>query len=151
MEQNSGVAPDVSKLDNRTVLIVFSAAKRGTRLEDVSGSKGCRETATAKGRPVTESPMSQSPEDSISVIKPDSIKCKPAGKSTPGTKKETIVKLIGKKALAQCNLNGLTVTALLDTGAQVSMIDRIWKDKYLPTVEVRPLVELMGMTEKLEV
>ncbi len=98
---------------------------------------GKRETATAKGRPVTESPMSQSPEDSISVIKPDSIKCKPTGKSQPGTKKETIVKLIGKKALAQCNLR--------------SQIDRIWKDKYLPTVEVRPLVELMGMTEKLEV
>ncbi len=107
--------------------------------------------ATAKGRPVTESPMSQSPEDSISVIKPNSIKCKPTGKSQPGTKKETIVKLIRKKALSQCNLNGLAVTALFDTGAQVSMIDRIWKDKYLPTVEVRPLVELMGMTEKLEV
>lgn len=121
---------------------------------------------------MTESPMSQSPEDLISGIEPDSVKCNPTraspcckyqtlrdkgmfqgvgSPSPPGTKKETIVKLIGKKALAQCNLNGLAVTALLDTGAQVSMIDRTWKDKYLPAVEVRPLAELMGMSEKLEV
>lgn len=119
---------------------------------------------------MTEPCMSQNPEDSILGIKPDSVKCKhstvsPCSKdqtlcekgkqidspSPPGTKKEILVKLIGKKALAQCNFNGLAVTALLDTGAQVSMIDRIWKDKYLPTVDVRPLVELMGMTEQLEV
>lgn len=66
-------------------------------------------------------------------------------------RKKTTVKLIGKKALAQCNLNDLVVTALLDTGAQVSMIDRSCKDKYLSTVEVRPLVELIGMKDKLEV
>ncbi|GAA6094570.1 uncharacterized [Tachysurus ichikawai] len=43
-EQNSRGAPYVSKPDNRTALIVFSAAKRGTGLEDVSGGKDRRET-----------------------------------------------------------------------------------------------------------
>ncbi len=116
--------------------------------------------------------MCQSPEDLISGFEPDSVKCNPTraspccknqtlrdkgmfqgvgSPSPPVTKKETIVKLIGKKALALCNLNGLAVTALLDTGAQVSVIDQTWKDKYLPAVEVRPLAELMGMSEKLEV
>ncbi len=41
------------------------------------------------------------------------------------TKTDTIIKLIGSKALTQCNLNGLTVRALLDTGAQVSIVDRV--------------------------
>ncbi len=143
--------PQVCRSWTTELYSLFSLRRRGapgSRMSPEAKAAGKQEMATAKGRPVTEFPMSQSPEDSISVIKPDSIKCKPAGKSLPGTKKETIVKLIGKKALAQCNLNGLAVTALLDTGAQVSMINQIWKDKYLPTVEVRPLVELMGMTEK---
>lgn len=51
-------------------------------------------------------------------------KCQPVLRPMPSrTKNETIVNLIGKKTLAQCNLNGLSVSALLVTGAQVSMID----------------------------
>ncbi|KAL1269483.1 hypothetical protein QQF64_031772 [Cirrhinus molitorella] len=41
--------------------------------------------------------------------------------------------------------------ALLDTGAQVSIIDHIWKEQYLPDVEVRPLRELLGYHDNLEV
>lgn len=67
------------------------------------------------------------------------------------TKNDNIIKLIGSKALTQCNLNGLTVRALLDTGAQVSMVDREWKEKYLPSVEVRPLRELLGCQDDLKV
>ncbi len=67
------------------------------------------------------------------------------------TKIDTIIKLIGSKALTQCNLNGLTVRALLDTGAQVSIVDRVWKEKYLPDIEVRPLRDLLGCGKDLEV
>ena len=42
------------------------------------------------------------------------------------TKRGAVANLIGKKALIQCHLSGLAVTALLDTGAQVSMISRDW-------------------------
>lgn len=31
------------------------------------------------------------------------------------------------------------------------MISRVWKDKYLPTAEVRPVTELWSTTEKLDV
>lgn len=64
---------------------------------------------------------------------------------------EPIFKLIRKKALTQCNLNGLDVSALLERGAQVSMIDWAWKDKNLPDVDVRPLAELIGSADRLEV
>lgn len=41
----------------------------------------------------------------------------------PNSKCGHLAKLVGRKALTYCNLNGLAVTALLDTGAQVSMIE----------------------------
>lgn len=62
-----------------------------------------------------------------------------------------IAKFIGAKALARCDLNGLTVNALLDTGAQVSMIDKNWKEKYLPDAPIRPLSEIFDEREELEV
>lgn len=77
--------------------------------------------------------------------------CSPPLTPLPVTRNEPVIKLIGKKALIQCILNGLAVTALLDTGAQVSIIDRSWKDKYLPKVEMRPFSELLGVDEMLEV
>lgn len=60
---------------------------------------------------------------------------------------EPVAKLIGRKALTKCILNGLAVNALLDTGAQVSIIDRHWRDKYLPDLDVRPLTELIELME----
>ncbi|RXN24878.1 Retrovirus-related Pol poly from transposon [Labeo rohita] len=67
------------------------------------------------------------------------------------TPNDSVIKLIGSKALTHCNLNGLPVRALLDTGAQVSIIDHKWKAQYLPDVEVRPLRELLGYHDNLEV
>lgn len=37
--------------------------------------------------------------------------------------------------------------ALLDTGAQVSLVDKQWKDKYLPDLDIHPLSELMELME----
>lgn len=71
--------------------------------------------------------------------------------SSPNSKSEKLAKLIGKKALTQCHLNGLAVSALLDTGAQVSMIDREWKNKYLPDTPVRSLDEVIDNEEELKV
>lgn len=75
---------------------------------------------------------------------------KPAIIQPPADSKSTsqrVAKLIGEKCLLKCNLNGYTVTALQDSGAQVSIIDRSWKQKYLPQQEVRPLGELLGDRE----
>ena len=59
--------------------------------------------------------------------------------SLPTQMSRRLAKFVGAKALVRCNLSGLTVNALLDTGAQVSMIDRRWKEKYLPGASARPL------------
>lgn len=69
----------------------------------------------------------------------------------PFSKSECLAKLVGRRALTQCNLNGLAVSALLDTGAQVSMIDRVWKNRYLPGIPVRPLNEIINDEEELKV
>ena len=70
----------------------------------------------------------------------------------PGkTENDPITKLIGSKALTQCNTNGVTVKALLSRGAQVSMVDRAWKEEHLSHAEVRPLRELLGCADDLEV
>lgn len=66
---------------------------------------------------------------------------------TTASNREPIVRLIGKKATTKCLLNGLTVTILVDTGAQVSLIDRAWKNKYIPDVNVRPIAELIELTD----
>lgn len=66
-------------------------------------------------------------------------------------KGKCLAKLIGRKALTECNLNGLAVTALLDSGAQVSMIDRGWKNKYLPDANVNPISEIVDDEEELKV
>lgn len=67
------------------------------------------------------------------------------------TKCGAIAKLIGRKALIQCNLSGLAVTALLDTGAQVSIIGRHWKERYLPDFAMRPLSEIIEEIDDLKV
>lgn len=60
---------------------------------------------------------------------------------------ERVAQLIGKKCLLKCNMNGYAVTALLDTGTQVSLIDQAWRQKYLPHQEIYPLSALMGNDE----
>ncbi|KAL3972968.1 pleiotrophin [Sarotherodon galilaeus] len=56
---------------------------------------------------------------------------------------EKVAPLIGRKSLLKCSMNGYAVTAMLDTGANVSIIDHAWKNKYLPEKEIHPLSELM--------
>ena len=69
----------------------------------------------------------------------------------PLTARGAVANLIGRKAFVQCNLNGLAVTSLLDTGAQVSMINRAWKDQYLPDLDIHPVSEIIEEIEELKV
>lgn len=55
---------------------------------------------------------------------------------------QRVAKVIGEQCVLKCNLNGYAITALHDSGAQVSIIDRQWKQRYLQQQEVRPLCEL---------
>lgn len=71
--------------------------------------------------------------------------------SLPTQESRRLANFIGAKALVRCNFNSLITLALLDTGAQVSMIDRGWKGRYLPDTPVRPLSEMVDDREELEV
>ena len=71
----------------------------------------------------------------------------PHSPSDVKSRSQRVAKLIWEKCLLKCNLGGYAVTALLDSGAQVSIIDRPWKQKYLTQQELRPLSELLGDRE----
>lgn len=64
---------------------------------------------------------------------------------------DSIAQLVGGKCLLKCYMNGYAVSVLLDTGAQVSILDHAWRERYLPNHKVRPLVELMGAERGLDV
>lgn len=58
-----------------------------------------------------------------------------------------VAQLVGEKCLLKCTMNGYTVSVLLDTGAQVSIMDYNWKEIYLPHVKLRPLTEIIDPQE----
>lgn len=70
-----------------------------------------------------------------------------AAQGPPPSSSKQIAKLIGRKALTKSILNGLAVTSLIDTGAQVSIIYKSWKDKYLLNLDIWPLSEFIEVME----
>ncbi len=57
------------------------------------------------------------------------------------------VPLIGKKTLLKCFISGYAATVLFDTGSQVSIIDRSWRERFILRHPVRPLDELVDAGE----
>ena len=55
-----------------------------------------------------------------------------------------VAKLVGKKCKVSCVLNGVSVEALWDTGAQVSIASKHWLEEYLPSLKLRNIEELLG-------
>lgn len=58
--------------------------------------------------------------------------------------------LIGRKSLLKCFISGYAATVLFDSGSQVSIIDRSWRETFIPTHPVRPLQELLDPGENLD-
>ena len=56
-----------------------------------------------------------------------------------------VVRLVGRKCIVKCLLNGLETDALWDTGAQVSIISHSWLNQCLPGCDIRDIAELLGM------
>ena len=56
--------------------------------------------------------------------------------------KRKIVKLVGKSCLINCIIIDVTVQALWDTGAQVSLVNELWWKETFPERSVRSLEEL---------
>lgn len=57
---------------------------------------------------------------------------------------ERVAQLVGRKCNIKCYINNYAMDCLLDTGAQVSILDRQWVKTYLPDHKLRLLAELMG-------
>ncbi len=55
-----------------------------------------------------------------------------------------VAKLVGKKCKVSCVLNGVSVEALWDTGAQASIASKHWLEEYLPSLKLRNIEELLG-------
>ncbi len=56
---------------------------------------------------------------------------------------------IGNKCLVKCMLNDRVVTALWDTGAQVSIMSEEFLQTELPTSSIKNIHELLGLQETI--
>ena len=59
----------------------------------------------------------------------------------------TVVQLVGRKCMVNCELNGQGTEALWDTGAQVSIISWDWVQNNLRECTVQPVEKLLGVTQ----
>lgn len=59
------------------------------------------------------------------------------------TKKKHVAQLIGGRCTVTCQLNGVKLQMLLDSGAQVSIVEKSWVQKALPNVTIQPLESLL--------
>ena len=57
-------------------------------------------------------------------------------------KKSQIVKLVGDKCIIECNVNNVSIPVLMDTGAQVSIIEEKMLQEQFPDVKIRSVSEL---------
>ena len=55
-----------------------------------------------------------------------------------------LTKLVGRKCVVSCLIQGEKVNALWDTGAQVCVVSKHWKEINLPNEPVRDISELLG-------
>lgn len=54
-----------------------------------------------------------------------------------------VARLIGKRCMLTCHLNGVPTEVLLDSGAQVTIMAKSWLEKHLPDTKVRSLEEFL--------
>lgn len=101
-----------------------------------------------QSHPVTSTEKQQPPKQR-KHWKGGSDPCPQQSKLTPDNSIRT-APLIGRKSLLKCFISGYAVTVLFDSGSQVSIIDRSWKETFIPRHSVRPLDELLDPGEDLD-
>lgn len=67
---------------------------------------------------------------------------KPPNKPSKPQRKR-VAKLIGKRCMLSCLINGVTTEMLLDSGAQVSIVGRTWIENTLPDAQIQPMASLL--------
>lgn len=93
---------------------------------------GKREEVAGVGQPVT-----------VNSIQP-TVKIKPLPIPCQAGPKKRIAQLIGKRCTVSCNINGVPIEMLLDSGAQVTMVSKTWIDRAAPHVKIQPLQSLFA-------
>ena len=53
--------------------------------------------------------------------------------------KKKLVKLVGERPILKCLLNGEKVEGLWDTGAMVSLLNKIFVDEHFPDAKIEPV------------
>ena len=91
----------------------------------------------------------------ISNIEQPTVKVKPANglQTNPPcqpTSKKRVAQLIGKRCMVHCFINDVPLEMLLDSGAQVMMVNREWIEKALPCVKIQSLQSLFN-NQSLEI
>ncbi len=59
------------------------------------------------------------------------------------SKGKRVAQLIGGRCMVTCHLDGVELQMLLDSGAQVSIVEKSWVQKALPNVRIQPLERLL--------
>ena len=62
----------------------------------------------------------------------------------------SVGRLVGNKCLVHCTLNDRAVTALWDTGAQVSIMSEDFRQTELPASKIKNIHELLGIQETIK-
>ena len=60
-----------------------------------------------------------------------------------------LTKLVGRRCMVKCLIQGKEVEALWDTGSQVCVVSRKWQQAHLPLGVLRNVEELLGAGEEL--
>lgn len=58
-------------------------------------------------------------------------------------KANRVAKLIGKRCMLTCHLNGVQTDMLLDSGAQVTILEKSWLERHLPDAKIQSLKDLL--------
>ena len=65
--------------------------------------------------------------------------------------KPKVAKLVGEKCMLQCWLNDIVMPVLMDTGAQVFIIEKRFLEKRLPDNKIKPVEDLLDDGDNLRV
>lgn len=90
-------------------------------------------------RPSTESPITETVQPKEKT--PSSTKPLKQHKVSKGKR---VAQLIGGRCMVTCQLNGEKLQMLLDSGAQVTIVEKSWVKKALPNVTIQPLESLLA-------
>ena len=61
--------------------------------------------------------------------------------------KKKLVKLVGERPILKCLLNGEKVEGLWDTGAMVSLLNKMFVDEHFPDAKIETVAEFLGNEE----